>query len=191
MMLQKIRISSRVSFRVAPVSSMNSAFSSSVIRSSEGFLTRQSTYSSKPSPMKEWPVRSIGLPASVRSFASASSWTSFRCSSGMPSSMPMTRMGMSAPRSEMKLNWPPATRGSSALAQYARICGSNAFIFFGVKTRVSRLRWMPCSGGSSKMNTPGGTGAFALMNSRMPPRPEMKVSRSIRPRSTSSYRLTA
>ena len=46
-------------------------------------------------------------------------------------------------------------------------------------------------GGSSKMTTPGGISMFALMSSRIPPRPEMYVSRSTRPRSTSSKRLTA
>ena len=46
-------------------------------------------------------------------------------------------------------------------------------------------------GGSSKITTPGGISMSALISSRIPPRPEMKVSRSTSPRSTSSYRLTA
>ncbi len=32
---------------------------------------------------------------------------------------------------------------------------------------------MVCTGGSSKMSTPGGISMFALISSRMPPRPEM------------------
>ena len=68
----------------------------------------------------------------------------------------------------------------------SRIFGSSAATFFGVNTRDSRLRWMVWVGGSSKMTTPGGISMSALMSSRIPPRPEMYVSRSTSPRSTSS-----
>ena len=83
------------------------------------------------------------------------------------------------------------TSGSSASAQNRRICGSSAFIFFGVNTRESRPRCIVCWGGSSKMNTPGGIGMSFFMTSSTDPRPEMNVSRSVSPRSTSSNRLTA
>ena len=48
----KVRISSRVSRRTVPVSSSNSAWSSSVIRSSEGCSARQSMYSANISPLR-------------------------------------------------------------------------------------------------------------------------------------------
>ena len=85
----------------------------------------------------------------------------------------------------------PPTSGSRHCAQNSRIFGSSAATFFGVNTRDRRLRWMVCVGGSSKISTPGGISMSALMSSRMPPRPEMNVSRSTRPRSTSSKRLSA
>ena len=57
----------------------------------------------------------------------------------------------------------------------ARICGSRAFIFFGVKTRDSTPRWAVCMGGSSMMNTPVGGSMLALISSRTPPRAELNV----------------
>jgi hypothetical protein len=45
---------------------------------------------------------------------------------------------------------------------------------------------MVWTGGSSKMTTPGGISMPARISSMMAPRPEMYVSRSTRPRSTSS-----
>ena len=78
----------------------------------------------------------------------------------------------------------PADRGSAAHS--SRIFGSRAATFFGVNTRDRRLRWMVWVGGSSKMTTPGGISMSALMSSRIPPRPEMNVSRSTAARSTSS-----
>ena len=52
-------------------------------------------------------------------------------------------------------------------AQSSRIFGSSAATFFGVNTRDSRLRWIVCVGGSSKMTTPGGISMSALMISRI------------------------
>ena len=87
--------------------------------------------------------------------------------------MPMTRIGMNLPRSAMKSKSPEPTSGSSTSAQKARTWGSSASIFFGVKTRESRPRWMSCVGGSSKRIDPGGISTPALMISSTEPRPEM------------------
>ena len=59
--------------------------------------------------------------------------------SGMPSSMPMVRIGIWAPRSAMKSKPPLPTSGSRVRAQNSRILGSRAFILRGVNTRDSRL----------------------------------------------------
>ena len=52
MTAKKISSSSLVKRRIVPVSSSNSTFSSSVIRSSDGFFFRQATYSANMSPSK-------------------------------------------------------------------------------------------------------------------------------------------
>ena len=52
----------------------------------------------------------IGRPARVRSVASVWSRTSVWSDSGMPSSMPITRIGISLPRSAMKSNSPSSCR---------------------------------------------------------------------------------
>ena len=49
---------------------------------------------------------------------------------------------------------------------------------FGVNARESRLRWIVCTGGSSKISVPGGCSTSALMISRTLPLPLMKVSLS-------------
>ena len=97
---------------------------------------------------------------------------SWSCS-GMPSSMPMTRMGMNLPRSSMKSKPPEPTSGSSTSAQKARTWGSSACIFLGVKTRESR-RAVAGRGpaGPRRGSTPGGISMLALMISRTEPRPE-------------------
>ena len=128
----------------------------------------------------------MGLPASVRSDASTCSRIATWSCSGIPSSMPITRIGICAPRSATKSKRPVPTSGSRLAAQNSRTCGSSAFIFFGVNTRESNPRCTVWIGGSSKMMTPGGISRFALISSRIAPRPEMYVSRSLRPRSTSS-----
>ena len=83
------------------------------------------------------------------------------------------------------------TSGSRLRAQNSRICGSSAATRFGENTRDISRRWMVCTGGSSKMSTPEGMSMLALISSMMPPRPEMNVLLSRRPRSTSSNRLRA
>ena len=50
---------------------------------------------------------------------------------------------------------------------------------------------MVCEGGSSKMKSPGGISMPAVMMLYTPPLPEMKLSRSVRTRPTSAWRLTA
>ena len=87
--------------------------------------------------------------------------------------MPITRIGICAPRSRTKSKPPAPTSGSRLRAQNSRIFGSSASIFFGVNTRDSRLRCTVWIGGSSKMSTPGGISMSALISSRMAPRPEM------------------
>ena len=115
---------------------------------------------------------------------------SWSCS-GMPSSMPITRMGIWAPRSAMKSNPPLPTSGSRLRAQNSRTWPSRASIFLGVNTRDITLRWMSWMGGSSKRTMPGGISMPALMSSRMEPLPDRYVSQSTRPFSTSSKRLSA
>ena len=99
----------------------------------------------------------------------------------------MTRIGITRAEvaDEVEAAGPDrADRGTAAHS--SRIFGSRAATFFGVNTRDRRLRWIVCVGGSSKMTTPGGISMSALMISRTAPRPEMKVSRSTAPRSTSA-----
>ena len=115
----------------------------------------------------------IGLPGSVRIAASTWSRTASWSCSGIPSSMLITRIGIWAPRSATKSNRPAPISGSRLSAQNSRIFGSSACIFLGVKTRETSPRCTVCSGGSSKMKTPDGNGMFALISSRIPPRPEM------------------
>ena len=97
------------------------------------------------------------------------SWSS----SGMPSSMPMTRIGISAARSWMKSKCPVPTRGSSVRAQKRRTSGSMAVIALGVKTRLKRLRCSSWAGGSSNRIEPGGISIPLLISSRTDPFPEM------------------
>ena len=94
-------------------------------------------------------------------------------SSGMPSSMPMVRIGISVPRSAMKSKPPCPTSGSSLRAAKARTCGSIAAMRLGVKTRLISPRCRSWSGGSSKMNNPGGSSAPDLMISRTEPLAEL------------------
>ena len=183
--------SSRVRFRTVPVSSVSSALSSSVMRSSDGFLARQSMYSSNmPLPRKS-PVGTYSSPSSIlRPSSSVSRMASWSCS-GMPSSMPITRIGIWAPRSPMKSKPPLPTSGSRLRAQNSRTWPSRASIFLGVKTRDITLRWMSWMGGSSMRTMPGGISMPALMSSRVEPLPDRYVSQSTRPFSTSSNRLSA
>ena len=82
----------------------------------------------------------MGFPASVRSCALPRSRMYSWSSSGMPSSMLMTFIGICAPRSVTKSNWPEPTSGSRHCAQKSRIIGSSAAILRGVNIRDSSLR---------------------------------------------------
>ncbi len=93
--------------------------------------------------------------------------------SGMPSSMPMVRMGIWAPMSAMKSKPPWSTRGSRLRAQNSRILGSRALMLRGVNARDSSRRWMLWAGGSSKMIDPGGSSMPLLMISSSVPLLEM------------------
>jgi hypothetical protein len=86
----------------------------------------------------------------------------------------------------MKSKPPAPTRGSRLRAQKSRILGSSAATFRGENTPPISLRWVAWIGGSSKMITPDGISISDLISSRMLPRPEMKVSGSVSPRSMSS-----
>ena len=88
-----------------PVSSSNSLVSSAVIRSSDGLSTRQSMYSAYICPLAmDSCFTFIGLPDVVRRKASDLSRIAGCADSGMPSNIPITRMGISAPRSAAKSN---------------------------------------------------------------------------------------
>ena len=115
---------------------------------------------------------------------------SWSCS-GMPSSMPMVRIGICAPRSAMKSNPPEPTSGSRLLAQNARTLGSSSAMRRGVKMRDSSERCTSWVGGSSNRMLPGGISAPCLMISSTEPRPERYVRQSMEHRSTSSKRLNA
>ena len=143
-------------------------------------------YSAKISPPNtSWRVSDLS-----RRNASKWSRTDSLLSSGMPMSMPTTRVGMIAPRSAAKSKWPVPTSGSSSSAHIARISGSSPETLRGVNIRESRLRWIVCVGGSSKINVPGGNSTPAFSRSSVTPRLEMNVSRSMCARSTSSKRLS-
>ena len=159
--------------------------------SSDGCSARQSMYSPNWSPSTKFSVTSMGWPASVRRLASVLSRTDSWSCSGIPSSMPITRMGIWAPRSAMKSNPPAPTRGSRERTQNSRIFGSSSATRRGEKTRDSSRRCMVWTGGSSKMSTPGGISMLARISSMMPPRPEMNVFESSRLFSTSVKRVSA
>ena len=93
--------------------------------------------------------------------------------SGIPSSIPIVRIGIWAPRSAMKSKPPEPTFGSRLRAQNSRTWGSMAAIRRGVNTRDSSARCSSCAGGSSKRIVPGGIVTFILIISRTEPRPEM------------------
>ena len=103
----------------------------------------------------------------------------------------MTRVGTCSPRSATKSKPPAPTSGSSSRAQYCRISGSSAPIRRGVNIRESRDRWIPWTGGSSKINVPGGISKSPFRRSSVTPLREMNVSRFSRVRSMSSNRLSA
>ena len=73
----------------------------------------------------------------------------------------------------MKSKRPVPTSGSRLRAQNSRTLGSISWMRRGVKTRLRRLRWMSCSGGSSKMKRPGGISMSALIISSSVPLAEL------------------
>ena len=89
--------------------------------SSDGCSARQSMYSANCSPLTKPSVTSIGWPASVRRLSSTRSRIASWSSSGMPSSIPITRIGICAPRSATKSKPPVPTSGSRLSAQSSRI----------------------------------------------------------------------
>jgi hypothetical protein len=162
------------------------------MRSSEGCFARQSMYSSNSEPLTRPDSPTfIGLPGSVRNVLSAWSRIADWSDSGIPRSMPMTRIGISAPRSLTKSNRSVPTSGSRHETQYARTWSSSAFIRRGVKTRDISPRCVVWTGGSSQRITPLGTSMFALTISRMSPREDDIVRQSTSACSTSAWRDSA
>ena len=135
-----------------------------------GWLARHSMYSSKPLALTDaLGVRRLDVGHGALRRAAGRR----RCGRGWPpgparecpSSMPMVRMGIWAPRSAMKSKRPAPTRGSRLRAQNSRTLGSSALMLRGVKTRDSRRRCRWWAGGSSKMMEPGGISMPLLMSS--------------------------
>ena len=71
----------------------------------------------RPSAILSASVTFIGAPGLVRRLASLASRTEICSDSGMPSSMPMTRMGIIEASSEMMSNPSEPTSGSRQLTQ--------------------------------------------------------------------------
>ena len=111
--------------------------------------------------------------------------------SGMPRSMPMTRIGSSAPRSVTKSNRSPPTSGSRHAAQKSRTCCSSSFIRRGVKTRTSGRGASCASAGPRTSPRPAGSSIPDWMISRMSLRALEKVSQLTRAFSTSAWRDSA
>ena len=101
----------RVSVRVVPVVVLELRVEESVMMSSDGWSARQSRYSANRRGEAVRP--SSGSPASVRSRASSVADRDL-VGLGDPRSMPMTCIGISAPRSSTKSKPPDPTRGSKA-----------------------------------------------------------------------------
>ena len=181
-----------MSVRVVPVSSSNSAFSSAVMRSSDGCVERHSTYSANMSPLAIASCSSLmGLPASVRRKASDLSRTAVWSDSGMPKSIPITRIGITMPNSATMSKRSVPTSGSRQLTQNARTWSSKAAMRFGVNTRDIRPRCIVCRGGSSNSTTPGGSSIPDCTISRMSLRALEKVSQLTSAFSTSAWRERA
>jgi hypothetical protein len=104
----------------------------------------------------------------------------------MPSSMPITRIGIIAANSAMMSNPSDPTSGSRQLTQYCRIWSSMAAIRRGVNTRAISPRNMVCSGGSWNIITPGGMSNSVCTSSRMSLRLLENVSQSDSALSTSA-----
>jgi hypothetical protein len=73
----------------------------------------------------------------------------------MPSSIPIVRIGICAPRSATKSNRPAPTSGRGCGAELADL-GSSAATFRGVNTRDNKLRWIGVYGRVLEDEHPGG-----------------------------------
>ena len=107
------------------------------MRSSEGCSARHSMYSCEHVAAGDVApaLTRMGWPGLVRRSASVCSRTATWSCSGMPRSMPITRMGSSAPSSAMMSKPADPTSGSRQPAQYCRTWSSSAAMRLGVKTR--------------------------------------------------------
>ena len=146
--------------------------------SSEGWSARQSRYSPNPSPSTNSSCETfMGLPASRA-----------QVPIGLVADLLLIRLGDAQQHADDlhghllaedvdDVEAVAADLRVEALRGELPDLGSSAATL-GVNMRESRRRWIVCVGGSSKMTTPVGISISALMSSRIPPRPEMKVSRS-------------
>ena len=134
---------------------------------------------------------SRGLPAS--DWNPASTWARTRScsSSGMPSSIPNTRIGTYCAKSATKSNESRSANSSRRAAQNSRTCGSIASIALGVNTRENNWRWIVWRGPSSMIRVPGGMSIPDFTISRMVPRLVTRSSRLSIACSTSAKRVTA
>ena len=133
----------------------------------------------------------IGVPGLVRRLASLASRTEICSDSGMPSSMPMTRIGIIEASSAMMSKPSEPTSGSRQLMQYWRIWSSISAIRRGVKTRDISPRSMVWIGGSSIIITPLGMSNSDWTSSRMSLRSLENVCQSCSDFSTSTWRDSA
>ncbi len=85
----------------------------------------------------------------------------------MPSSMPITRIGIIAASSATMSKPSEPTSGSRQLMQYRRIWSSISAIRRGVNTRAINPRSMLWIGGSSNIITPLGMSKSDFTSSRM------------------------
>ena len=133
----------------------------------------------------------IGAPGLVRRLASLASRTAIWSDSGIPSSMPITRIGIIDASSATMSKPSEPTCGSRQLTQNCRIWSSISAIRRGVKTRPISPRNMVCTGGSSNIITPLGMSKSDLTSSRMSLRELENVSQFASAFSTSACREIA
>ncbi len=133
-----------------------------------------------------WVFTRIGSPGRVRNMVSVRSRTATWSDSGIPSSIPITRIGTTLANSATISKVGSPTSSSRQRAQKSRIWSSSAAMRRGLKTRDMSPRCSVCSGGSSNITTPGGSSTPALMMSRMSLRVFENTRQSMKACSTSA-----
>ena len=145
-----------------------------VMRSSEGCSARQSMYSPKNAssvglgPLARSLIRAcpaaFGSQALVGTVTRDAPLGPLR---GCPSSMPITRIGICAPRSATKSNRSVPTSGSRYVARRTRGSSARGRSSSWGEDPGEQSRWTLCSGGSSKIKAPCGISNFRLDRSRI------------------------